>query len=346
MTENVTQPLHFCSYFDHRYLARALCLYDSLVNHSPPFQWHVLALSETCSSILQQLNLPFIEVTKLSDLEQALPELLSAKSNRSTVEYYFTLTSAFCRHLIDQVHSGELLTYLDSDLYFFDSPQPVIDELSEASIGIIEHRFSEGIKEKIKYGRFNVGWVSFRNDELGKECLEDWSAKCLDWCYDRLEDDRFADQKYLDRWPIDFLGVHVIEHRGANVGPWNISDFPLSPEIKPERSPVASDGTPLLFAHFQFVRRLGFRTYETGLDAYHVNPNMRKLIVEQVYKPYLKHLQQSEGFIATYQAKFELEDRSSLRHDSKLLDGLRPLQVLGFPLKYLSKLREYCWVRV
>jgi hypothetical protein len=52
--------------------------------------------------------------------------------------------------------------------------------------------------------------------------LDDWRAQCLDWCHDRLEPTRYADQKYLDAWP-EKLGAAllVLPHPGVNLAPWN-----------------------------------------------------------------------------------------------------------------------------
>ena len=36
------------------------------------------------------------------------------------------------------------------------------------------------------------------------------------------KDDRFADQKYLDRWPEQFSDVVELSHPGLNVAPWNL----------------------------------------------------------------------------------------------------------------------------
>ncbi len=342
----MSTPIHFCTYFDHRYLVRALCLYDSLCEHSPPFVLHVLSLSEHCEQILRHLNLPFIQVTSLTDLENAKTELLEAKRNRSIVEYYFTLTSAFCQYLMDTVPTGTLLTYLDSDLYFFASPAPVLKELEGSAVGIIEHRFSKPNRERVTYGRFNVGWVSFRNEERGHRCLDDWYAQCLNWCYDRLEDERYADQKYLDKWPDQFPGVTTIQHHGANVGPWNIEDFHLKPGTSQGKSPIALDGSPLIFAHFQSVRRLGLRTFQTGFDLYAVAPSCRKQVSRQIYKPYLRHLLDKEKSLAKTESIKALLHEPELRHAKTMRNQLGLLSLARLPIDYLQMTRRYNWIRV
>jgi hypothetical protein len=339
-------PVSYCSYFDHRYLARALCLYDSLCRHSSTFEWHVLALSGECERLLSELNLPQVKVTTLAEIEASQPELLQAKQNRSLVEYYFTLTAAFCRYAMDAVSNGALLTYLDSDLYFFRSPQPVFDELEESSVGIIEHRFSLPNRVMIANGIFNVGWVSFRKDADGVGCLTDWNKKCLDWCYDRVEAERFADQKYLDQWPKEFENVCVIEHRGANVGPWNVADFQLQPSPPKGCSPIAVDGTPLLFAHFQNVRRVGYRTYETGFDVYKIESSSRREIAKQIYAPYLRHLNRRERHLRKLRRDDQIPDASELRQPQTRAAYTPVRTLLQLPAKYISMNRQYNWITI
>jgi len=54
-------------------------------------------LSRGCYEILKQKRLENIFLLKLEDIERGDDELLKAKSNRTLVEYYFTLTPpSFC----------------------------------------------------------------------------------------------------------------------------------------------------------------------------------------------------------------------------------------------------------
>lgn len=81
---------HYCTYFDHRYLARGLALYGSLARHAQPFTLFVLCLDEPAREALSRLGLPEVQVIALEEFEKGDEALREAKQNRSLVEYYFT----------------------------------------------------------------------------------------------------------------------------------------------------------------------------------------------------------------------------------------------------------------
>jgi hypothetical protein len=210
--------------------------------------------------------------------------LAAAKRNRSLVEYYFTCTPSLPLHVLDRYPGVDVITYLDADLYFFADPAPVYKELGESSVLIVPHRFPHHLKHLEMYGIYNVGLLSFRNDERGRACLRWWRERCLEWCYDRLEDDRFADQKYLDDWPERFAGVAVFQHKGANLAPWNVSGHCL----KQQRGKVLVDGESLLFYHFHGLSVLSRRCFDLGLNVYRVS--LTEVLERWVYRPYLRTL--------------------------------------------------------
>ena len=83
-----------CTYFDHNYLRKGLALYLSLRKSRPHAILVVLALSERCAGVLEELALPDLVVIPLEKVEEEKARLLEAKTNRKLVEYYFTNTMA------------------------------------------------------------------------------------------------------------------------------------------------------------------------------------------------------------------------------------------------------------
>lgn len=280
---------YFCTYFDHRYLTRGLLVYESLRRHCPAFKLWALCLDELTHRTLASLALPDLVPLPLEALERADPELAATKLNRTPVEYYFTCTPSLPLHVLNEHPAVDLITYLDADLYFFASPEPLFEEMAGHSIAIISHRYSPELhRQKAPYGIYNVGWLSFRRDACGLECLRWWRERCLEWCYQRVENGRYCDQKYLDDWPTRFDRVVVLEHRGANVALWNVGNS----AITWDGAQVRVDGTPLIFFHFHSVRNARRWLFHMNASQYGFTP--RGTIVRRVLTPYVRALQETE----------------------------------------------------
>jgi hypothetical protein len=284
---------NFCTYFDHRYFARGLALYESLMAHCPSARLWVLCLSRECHAGLVKLNLPGLVPVALETFEAGNAALAAAKTNRSMVEYYFTCTPSLMDWVLGQAPEAETITYLDSDLFFFSDPAPIFARFENYSSLLIEHRFAPAVKSQEIFGKFNVGWVGFRRDADGLACLAWWRDRCLEWCYDRLEGERFADQKYLDSVPALFKRVLVLDHPGANLAPWNLASHRL------EESPggVLVDGQPLIFFHFHGFKRLKPYVWRT----HHRNNGMtyRGFLARRLYKPYIRALRRGAALGAS-----------------------------------------------
>jgi hypothetical protein len=276
---------HYCTYFDHRYLARGLALHASLCRVSPGHTLWVLSLSKECEELLHAAALPGIRVIPLADLEARDPELAATRSTRSLVEYYFTCSPCLPRYILHEHPEVGAITYVDSDLYFFSSPDPIFAEIGDAPIAITPHRFPPAQAAELeRYGRYNVGWLTFRRSAMALACLDWWRERCLEWCFDRLEGDRFADQKYLDQFENRFPSTHAITHPGANLAPWNVANH----RIENGSGGVTVDGRPVVFYHFQGLKQIRPMLFDTHLDDYdtRLTPELKRL----VYVPYLRDL--------------------------------------------------------
>jgi glycosyltransferase involved in cell wall biosynthesis len=289
--------LTYCCYFDHRYLPRGLAMIRSLKKHDPGAVVWVLCLSEECHQVLSLLREPAVHLIQLEDLEAAFPALAEARSNRSLIEFYFTCTPSLVRFVLSRVAEQDVVTYVDSDLYFFSSPEPLFGELGSNSVSIIPHRFPKRLQYLERYGLYNVGWMSFRNDARGNAVACWWQDRCNEWCYDVLDGDRFADQKYLDHIATDFKGVVVIAHPGANLAPWNLAAYRLSVSVA---RLMVDDVWPLIFFHFHGLRQAGERVYIPGHFRYRAP--FGRLVRKRLYKPYIQNLEEITAEIGDHLA--------------------------------------------
>jgi hypothetical protein len=271
---------HFCTYFDRNYLPKGLALHASLLRHASPFTLHILCLDEATHSALSKLELPSVRLIEMADLENRHPELLAAKQNRNLVEYYFTCTPCLPLYVFGTTPGIDMVTYVDSDLYFYSAPEPLFQELGDQSILLIEHRFAaHPFLLQVLKGIYNVGLLIFRNDDMAVECLDWWKARCIEWCYNRTECFKYADQKYLDDWPRRFRQVVVSANHGAGLAGWNVTGSNLS--AKGES--VLVDENRLIFYHFSHIRPIGFRSFVPDLWP-------TGTLLKHVYAPYLREL--------------------------------------------------------
>ena len=274
----------FCTYGDENYLPHVLSLLSSLRTQAANFRLLLLCLTEEAYRRVKPQEADDFRIHSIRDLELADPELPKVKNGRSLIEYYFTCTPCWTRLAMEMEPEADWMTYLDADLYFYQSPNDVMTQLEKYSVGITPHRFPESLRHLEVNGKFNVGWVSFRRDANGQNCLEDWRVKCLEWCFDRAEGGRYGDQKYLDDWPDRFSGVKVLEDHGINLASWNVGAGKLTAKGK-----VLIDGQPLIFYHFSGLRQLRPGFYDPQWSQHGIQPC--RVLRNLVYRPYVRELE-------------------------------------------------------
>jgi hypothetical protein len=247
---------HFCTVADAGYVPQTVVLYESLARHWPSASLHVFCADHAALAALERLELPGMSVIPLAQLEEHDPDLLEAKATREPHEYYWTAKPTMCLHLLSKASSDDLVTYVDSDLMFFASPEPAFRELAESSILLTPHRFAPRNRAWAESdGSYNASFLCFRPDETSHAALRWWREKCLEWCFDRRERSRdgtrrYSDQLYLDSWPKLFPGVRAAEHPGVGLAPWNTSELDLR---MGSGSPCVGD-VPVIFHHYQSLR--------------------------------------------------------------------------------------------
>jgi hypothetical protein len=234
---------HFVTLFDHNFLAAGLCLYRSLKAHGSPFQLWVVCMDALVEQRLRELALPELRLLPLAEVET--DALRRVRPGRSIAEYCWTITPFAAEFVMDRAPDVERVTYLDADLYFFADPRRLLEELegSGAHVLITRHAYSPEYDQSALSGIYCVQFVTFRNSPKGRAVMRWWQERCIEWCFNRVEDGKFGDQKYLDDWPERFPGaVHVLRREELALGPWNANRF------------IRDDAFLPVFFHFHGLR--------------------------------------------------------------------------------------------
>lgn len=151
-------------------------------------------------------------------------ELLRVKPTRTAAEYCWTSTASTILYSIN-TFGLQNCTYIDADMCFYSDPAALIDEMGENSVLITDHRYTAQYDQSVTSGKYCVQFVTFKNTKEGLAVLNWWRNACIEWCYNRVEEGKFGDQKYLDCWTTQFNGVHELKHLGGGVAPWNVQQY-------------------------------------------------------------------------------------------------------------------------
>jgi hypothetical protein len=253
--------------------------------YHPEFVLYILCLDTKVYAALASMRLENIRLIHLSDIEEVYPELLDVKAKREFINYIFTLSPYYPSYILEHDPEIPFICSLDADQFFFGNSEIVFSQLNNYSILIMPHRFSERLKQKEEYGTYNVSFQVFKNDEYGKECLKLWRSQCYDWCEDKLDGEKFADQKYLNTWE-NYFGenLKVISEPGIGLAAWNVENYNITVRDKC----VFIDESRLILFHYQGLRFVTERLVNSGFSQYGVKS--LPVLTDFVFKPIITEL--------------------------------------------------------
>ncbi len=289
---------NFCTLFDTHYFSRGIALYESLEKHCPDFHLYIFAFNKKAYDTLIKMSLSKATVISLSQFEDE--ELLKVKPTRSIAEYCWTSTSSTILYVLENFNV-ESCTYLDADIFFYSSPEPIFKEMGDKSILLTEHRYSPQYNKELKAGKYCVQFITFKNDERGMKALKWWRDRCLEWCYARYEDGKFGDQLYLDDWTERFEGVHVLNHRGGGIAAWNVQqyDFKIENNILIGIHKKEKFSFEVIFYHFHYLKLFDNNNVELG------RRTLSKDVLNIFYRPYIKTLEEIKKRVEKIDGTFD-----------------------------------------
>jgi hypothetical protein len=166
-----------------------------------------------------------------------------------------------------------------------------------------------------------------------------WRERCLEWCKDKVEPTRYADQKYLDRWPELFRGVHIYTHPGANLARWNVKYR----KVTQREGRLWVDDRPLIFFHFASFRQLAPWLYQANFATHWVIPT--RLVRQEIFGQYIAELYHVAGPVLPRGARLLKLQDIGLRDLPKLAEQLlriaRSIALLDYIV--ISDARRHAW---
>lgn len=278
---------NYVTLFNLNYLNRGLVMYESLRAVDKDATLYVVCFDESSYHILNTLNYDGLVPVSLKDFEDE--ELLKVKPTRTATEYCWTCSASviwYCMHRYKLTNCA----YVDADMFFYSNPAKIWDENANASVFITLHNYSPDYDQSAISGKFCVQFVGFKNAPDAMEVLLEWRKDCIRWCYNRVEDGKFGDQKYLDEWPSKYpMLVHVVKNIAAGLAPWNVQQFAITSPNKVIQKAVQQELVPIFF-HFHKLKIHAAQTVSLTSAYYKLD----KRTIDTFYLPYAKKLLETD----------------------------------------------------
>lgn len=229
----------FCTIVSKFRLHQCIAMYHSLRGFMDETVLYVLAVDEETKRVLDAMQLTGMTVIALEELED--DELKRLKEQRNLSEYCWTLKPLLLLYLYKSQKDFSIFNYLDSDLFFFDNPMKLFKGNRNWSALLTTHKVNR---------KANGGFVAFMRCNYAYEALKWWKDRCLEWCYYKNDNGKFADQGYLDFMKVRFKGVSYLDMPGVNLAAWNYFKFDL--DLKDGN--IYVNRNRLIFYHFSGLR--------------------------------------------------------------------------------------------
>ncbi|WP_353893801.1 glycosyltransferase [Proteinivorax hydrogeniformans] len=268
---------NLCTILTKDYLVKGLALYHSLKKHTKDFHLWVLCVDEVSYDILEHMELKNVTLVKLKNLQT--PKLKQLQKTRKLNEFCWTLKAPFILYLIKNNYNLDSIMYIDADLFFFDDIKQLYKEWGQSSILLTKLWLSPAWNRRV--GRYQAGLIGFKRDANAFKCLNWWNKKCLEWCFDIKEKKRWADQKYLDKWPALVSDIKIIKSLGINSGPWNVRRFP----IRVKGDVIYCKSNKLIAYHYS-----GFDIFNEGEFELCNRKKLPRKAIKHIYGPYAEEI--------------------------------------------------------
>lgn len=221
---------NLCTVSDINFLIKGIGLFESLLKTNNDFILHYLLIDDKAYQASLNIKHPQIKFYQINELLEKDENLL--KLQKQNYKYFcWTLASYFSNFLLTK--EKDSITYIDSDIYFYENIDCIFNEIADKDIGLFRHRMFD-LKYNYSEGLFNVGVVYFKNSEFGRQALQWWSNCVLHQLYPELN--TCGDQKYLDVFYIQHKDKIFIDGNIGHGAPWqwqiyDFSDFEANNNI-------------------------------------------------------------------------------------------------------------------
>ncbi len=234
------------------YLAYAITLYQSLVQHHEDAQFTVFLVDELDDQNLLK-KLPFTLINAKSLPLAHFPDM----ALRYDVMELATAIKPTCFKTLLTDHNFDSAIYLDPDLFITAPLAKVQDGLKKGhDLILTPHILTPYQDDKhpdhiqiLNAGTYNLGFAALSNKPSSINLLNWWQNKLFTKGHNDITNGYFVDQKYMELAPCFVPKTHILQDRGYNAAYWNLHERPVT---RKNQQWYAGDDK-LAFFHFSGV---------------------------------------------------------------------------------------------
>lgn len=247
----------FYTSFNKAYAAQALLLAESLRRVYDDKAYVIALVVDELSDAERDQLAAFDEILLASELD--IPDFRNWMFGHTIVEAATAVKPFALLHLLERFGR---VTYLDPDIYVYSALDEVTGTANRSDVTLTPHQTTpQGVEwlaqatemESMRFGVYNLGFLSVRATGEGKRVAQWWADRCYRHCTEDSDRGLFTDQKFFDLAPALFDGVKILRHPGYNVATWNLRERDVT---LGDQGPLVN-GLPLRFCHYTKATHLG-----------------------------------------------------------------------------------------
>jgi hypothetical protein len=255
----------FFTICSNNYLAQAIVLGNSLKAWYPQNNYVIFLVDERNKAI-DYTAIPF-EILPVKEIEPGLQELVH---KYNIVELNTCVKPRVIEYLF-QERNADRVIYFDPDIRIYHRLEELEKALDENNIVLTPHIFTPipldgklpNESNFLNYGIYNLGFIALNRNEETEHFVGWWKERTYKIGYSRVEEGLFVDQLFINLVPIFYKLVHILQHRGYNMAPWNLHERYLTQQGD---AFYVKNGDALRFFHFS-----SFRLHSDELPLHYYN---------------------------------------------------------------------------
>ena len=234
------------------YLAQAIALGDSLLQHNPSYTFVIGLVDE----INENKDLP-VPITypliPIKDIE--IPNFNGFCAQYNITELNTAVKPFYFSYLFDKNEAVQSIVYLDPDIFVYHSFELLEKHIASNQIILTPHITKPINDDKyptetdfLNAGIYNLGFIALRRGNESLAFIDWWKERLTHLCKIDFEKGLFVDQLWLNFATLFYKEVFVLSNPGYNMAYWNLQERSLS---KNEGGVyMVNSDYPLVFYHF------------------------------------------------------------------------------------------------